>query len=64
MRLHLDVIYRPPERDHSHTEYAIEVGKTLDILYDVAGDHLQFAHKRQKYYYDRLLIIKNLNTET
>ena len=53
MRLPLDVIYRPPERDQSRTEYAIEVRKTFDQAYDVARDHLQLAHKRQKDYYDR-----------
>ena len=53
MRLTLDVIYRPPERDQSRTEYAIEVRKTLDQAYDVARDHLLLAHKSQKDYYDR-----------
>ena len=53
MRLPLDVIYRPPERDQSRTEYAIEVRKTLDQAYNVARDKLQLAPKRQKDYYDR-----------
>ena len=53
MRLPLDVIYRPPERDQSRTDYAIEVCKTLDQAYEVARDHLQLVHKRQKDYYDR-----------
>ena len=48
MRLPLEVIYHPPERDHSRTEYAIEVRKTLDQAYDVSRDNLQLAHKRQK----------------
>ena len=53
MRLTLDVIYRPPERDQWRTEYAIEVRKTLAQAYDVARDYLQLAHKRQTDYYDR-----------
>ena len=53
MRRSLDVIYRSPERDQSQTENAIEVCNTLDQAYDVARDHLQLAHKRQKEYYDR-----------
>ena len=39
--------------DQSRTEYAINVRKKLDQAYDVARDHLQLAHKRQKNYYDR-----------
>ena len=53
MRLPLDVIYRPSERDQSPTDYAIEVCKTLDQAYEVARDHLQLTHKRQKNYFDR-----------
>ena len=53
MRLPLDVIYRPPERDQPRTDYAIEVRKTLDQAYKVARDHPQLAHKRQKDYYNR-----------
>ena len=53
MRLPLDVMYRPPERDQSRTEYAIEVRKTLDQAYEVTREHLKLAHKRQKDYYDR-----------
>ena len=48
MRLPLDVKYRPPKRDQSRTDYAIEVRKTLDQAYEVARDHLQLAYKRQK----------------
>ena len=53
MRLPIDVIYRPPERDQSRTNYAIEVRKTLDHAYEVACEHQQFALKRQKDYYGR-----------
>ena len=53
VRLLLDVINSLPERDQSRTDYAIEVRKTLDQAYEVARDHLQLAHKRQKDYYDR-----------
>ena len=53
MRLPIDVIYRPPKRDQSRTDYAIEMRKTLDQVYEVARDHLQLAHKRQQDYYDR-----------
>ena len=48
MRLPLDVIYRPPECDQSRTDYVIEVRNTVDQAYEVALDHLQLAHKRQK----------------
>ena len=44
MVLPLNIMYRPPERDQSQTEYAIEVSKTLDQAYDVTGDYLQLAH--------------------
>ena len=53
MRLPLDGIYRPPERDQSRIEYAIKVRNKLDQAYDVAHDHLQLAHKRQNNFYDR-----------
>ena len=43
MRLPLDKIYRPPERDQSRTENAIEVRTTLDQTYDEARDQLQLA---------------------
>ena len=52
MRLPLDVIYRSFKRDQSRTDYAIDVCKTLDQTYKGARDHLQLAHKRQKYYDD------------
>ena len=53
MRLPLDVIYHPPERDQSRIDYAIEVRTILDKAYGVGRDQLQLAHKRQKNYYDR-----------
>ena len=53
MRLLLDVEYRRLERDQSRTEYAIEVCITFDQASDIARDHLQLAHRRQKDYYDR-----------
>ena len=53
MRLLLDLIYPPPERDQSRTDYAIELSKTLDQEYEVARDQLQLAHKRQKDDYNR-----------
>ena len=48
MRLPLEVIYRPPERDQYRPDYAIEVRKTLDQAYEVTRDHLQLAYKRKK----------------
>ena len=53
MRLPLDVMYRPPEREFTRGEYATTVCKTLEQTYETARNQLQLAHKRQKDYYDR-----------
>ena len=53
MHLPFDAIYRLPEHDQSRSNNAIEVRKPLDQAYELARDHLQLAHKRQKDYYDR-----------
>ena len=60
MRLLLDVILRPPERDESLTDNEIEVRKTLEQADEVARDTLQLAHKRQKDYYNRRTCGKRL----
>ena len=53
MRLPLDIMYRPPEIEHTRSEYPNEVRKVLEHAYERARDRLHMAHERQKDYYDR-----------
>ena len=53
MRLPIDIIYRPPHREISRSQYAQEIRNTLEYAYKVAREKLHLAHERQKDYYDR-----------
>ena len=53
MRLPLDIIFRPPDKEQSHQAFVGEVREHLHRAYDTARDRLQLAHHRQKDYYDR-----------
>ena len=53
MRLPLDIIYRPPEKEQSHQAFVVEIREQLHRAYDTTRDRLNLAHQRQKDYYDR-----------
>ena len=53
MRLPIKIIYRPPHREISRSQYVQEIRNTFENAYKIAREKLHLAHERQKDYYDR-----------
>ena len=64
MRLALDIIYRLSSQDLSKTQYAQEIRRVFERVYDTARRKLQLSYKRQKDYYDRRTRENALNVKT
>ena len=53
MLIPLNLMYRPRSLDVLRAQYAHDIRKTLINAYKIAREKLNFAHERQKNYYDR-----------
>ena len=53
MRLPLDSIYRPSNKEQSHQAFVSEIQEQLHRAYDTTRERLHFAHQNQKDYYHR-----------
>ena len=53
MRLQLDIIYRPPEKEQSHQAFVAKHREQLHRAYDTTRYRVHLAYQTQKDYYDR-----------